>query len=337
MDTNIHFVGLDYHMESVQTCVMDEEGRVLVNRRCANDWRAIARCVPAGGTAVRAAIEACSGTADLADELVTRAGWSVDLAHAGYVARIKQNPDKTDFSDAQLLADLERVGYLPRVWLAPVAIRELRRLVRYRQVLVNQRRATKQRVGALVRDQRPGPAPAARWTKAWVFWTQHTPALSEPSRWIITQYTEDLARVCAQIRVVEQRLGEMTKEDPLVARLMQQKGIGLVTACVLRSEIGRFDRFRSGKQLSHFCGLSPRNASSGARQADAGLINACSRMLRTIIIEAAHRLIRWDRHWGEMTTRLLSAGKPKSLAVAAVANRWMRRLYHDMAPLGLGT
>ena len=54
--------------------------------------------------------------------------------------RLKQSPDKTDFSDAQLLADLERVGYLPRVWHAPERIRELRRLVRYRQQLVAQRR-----------------------------------------------------------------------------------------------------------------------------------------------------------------------------------------------------
>ncbi len=41
---------------------------------------------------------------------------------------------------------------------------------------------------------------------------------------------------------------------------------------MLRAEIGRFDRFGSGKQLARFCGLSPRNASSGTRQADAGLV-----------------------------------------------------------------
>ncbi|GJM26416.1 MAG: hypothetical protein DHS20C16_28310 [Phycisphaerae bacterium] len=30
-------------------------------------------------------------------------------------------------------ADLERVGYLPKVWLAPHDVRELRRVVRFRQ------------------------------------------------------------------------------------------------------------------------------------------------------------------------------------------------------------
>ena len=58
--------------------------------------------------------------------------WSVDLAHPGYVQRMRQNPDKTDYQDAQLMADLERIGYLPRVWLAPQHIPELRQVVRYR-------------------------------------------------------------------------------------------------------------------------------------------------------------------------------------------------------------
>ena len=336
MTTNIHFVGLDYHTDFVQVCVMNDEGQVLTNRDCDNDWQAIARCVPGGGGQVRAAIEACNGTASLADELVGHAQWSVDLAHAGYVARIKQNPDKTDFGDAELLADLERVGYLPRVWLAPQAIRELRRVVRYRHHLVKQRRAVKLRVGALVREQRPGPPPASRWTRRWIEWVQNSPLLSEQARWIITRHVAELAVLRTAIDDVKQHLAEMTRDDPLVARLVTHKGIALVTACVLRAEIGRFDRFRSGKQLSRFCGLSPRNASSGSRQADAGLVGACSRTLRATIIEAAHRLARWEPRWKSLSLRLRARGKATSLAVAAVANRWMRWLYHEMAPLGLG-
>jgi len=158
------FVGLDYHQQSVQVCVMKASGEVVANRRCPNDWRAIDRVVRAHGERVQAAIEARNGAADLADELVQEAGWSVDLAHPGYVSRIKQSPDKTDFSDAQLLADLERVGYLPRVWHAPPRVRELRRLVRYRQQLVSQRRNTKLRIRALLRDHRLSCTDANAWT-----------------------------------------------------------------------------------------------------------------------------------------------------------------------------
>ena len=118
-DSEPVFVGLDYHQAFVQVCVLHRSGRVLANHRCPNDRAALARTVGRHGADVRAAIEACCGAADLAEELVSEEGWSVDLAHPGYVARIKQSPDKSDFSDARLVADLARVGYLPRVWLAP--------------------------------------------------------------------------------------------------------------------------------------------------------------------------------------------------------------------------
>lgn len=176
------FVGLDYHQSSVQVCVMEREGRVLANQSCANDWKAIQEKAESKGRVVRAALESCSGAADLADELVQHAGWSVHLAHSGYVTRMKQNPDKTDYTDAQMLADLERVGYLPRVWLAPQQIRELRLLVRHRQQMVNQRRSTKLRIRAVLREQRIGNAPYNPWTMAWLDWLKHSDRLSDQGR-----------------------------------------------------------------------------------------------------------------------------------------------------------
>jgi len=323
------YVGLDYHQDSVQVCVLDRKGRVLANRRCPNDWRAIARAVP--GQHVEAAIEACGGAADLAEELLHRAGWRVSLAHPGYVARMKGSPDKTDFSDARLLADLVRVGYLPRVWLAPEAVRELRLLVRYREQLVRQGRAVKLRVGALLREQRLRPPEGARpWRRAWLAWIGEAP-LSEQGRWVVDEHLVQLEWLKKRVRSVEARLEALTKEDPVVARLLALPGIGPVTAWWLRAEVGEFGRFRTGKQLSRFCGLSPRNASSGERQADAGLIRAGNAQLRATLIEAAHRLIRWEARWGELGLKLRGAGKPGSVVAAAVANRWVRWLHHQMA------
>lgn len=93
---------------------------------------------------------------------------------------------------------------------------------------------------------------------------------------------------------MEQRLAAMTQKDSVVINLMKNAGIGPATAWVMRAEIGRFDRFHSGKQLSRFCGLSPRNASSGERQADAGLVRAANPQLRAVLIEAGHRLRRYE-------------------------------------------
>jgi transposase len=330
------FVGLDYHAQSVQLCVLTREGKMLVNRSCENKWQAVAavvreKCGPE--TPVQAAIESCCGAADLADELIAHARWSVDLAHPGYVARIKQSPDKTDFSDARLLADLERVGYLPRVWLAPEDVRELRRLVRYRQTLTKERKNLKLQIGAALREARQKQLEDINpWTKAWLDWLTNRAELSPNSRLIVRQRVQRLAELAQEIRAAERLLAEQTQHDPLVQKLLTLPGIGLVTAATIRAEIGRFDRFRTGKQLARFCGLSPRNASSGQKQADAGLVKAGNPQLRTVLVEAAHRLIRYDDRWTKLAGQLRLRGKPVSVIVAAVANRWVRWLFHQMQP-----
>ncbi len=328
MDDCSVFVGLDYHQNSVQVCVLADDGRVLGNRKWANDVGQVAVYIRTHGRVRGVAMESCEGTADFAETLIADTGWSVHLAHPGYVSRMRQNPDKTDYSDARLLADLERVGYVPRVWLAPRGIRELRRLVRYRQQLVNERRSIKLRIGALLREHRRG-CDASRWTKAWQEWLRNV-ELPEESRWIMDRHWVRMRQLDIAVKEVEQRLTRVTRDDPMVHRLVEFSGVGAVTAWTLRAEVGRFDRFRSGKQLSRFCGLTPRNASSGARQADAGLIHACNSALRAVLIEAAHRLKRYDPRYTAMAGRLRSRGKPGSVIAAAVANRWMRWLYHEM-------
>jgi transposase len=323
------FVGLDYHKDSVQICIMDPTGRVLANRSCPNDVNAITQLVASHGNDIRAAIEAAPGASELAEELITRHGWDVTLAHPGYVNRMKQNPDKSDFSDAKMLTDLVRVGYLPKVWLAPHAIRQLRTLTRYRQQLVNERRAVKLRVTALLRDARVCEPKLRRWGPPWLYWLGTVTGLGSETRWVIDQHLQDVLRLNESILQVELRLAKVTADDPVVARLLTFRGVGRVTAWVLRAEIGRFDRFRTGKQLSRFCGLTPRNASSGQKQADAGLIKAGNEFLRATIIETAHRLIRYDERWKALAASMRPR-KAACVVAAAVGNRWIRWLFHQV-------
>lgn len=333
MDSVACFVGLDYHQDSVQVCVLDAQGQQRLNRACRNDWQAIAESVQGIGPVQGAAIEACGGAAHLAQELRDRAGWPVQLAHAGYVARLKQSPDKTDYSDGRLLADLTRVGYVPVVWLASPYERDLRGLVMHRQHLVNQRRAVKLRVGALLREHR-AQAPQvdgvalSRWTKDWVAWARQTTAVTAVGRWMLADLLGDLPRLQRRIAAVEQQLRVATRGDRRVQALQKEAGIGEVTSWVLRAYVGPFERFHHGKQLSRYCGLSPANASSGAHQADAGLVQGCNKVLRATLIQAAHRLIRTQTRWQDFAQRLLGRGKPKNVVVAAVANRWIRGLWH---------
>jgi transposase len=244
------------------------------------------------------------------------------------VKRLKQGPDKSDHGDAWLLADLVRVDYLPEVWLADETTRQWRRLVRYRQGLVAERKNIKLRIRALLREERLSCSSAKPWTKAWNEWLK-TARLGEHSRWVLDQELLRLERIEQDMHHVEQRLEEATATDELTQRLMDQPGIGLITAVTLRAEVGRFDRFHSGKQLARFCGVTPCNASSGKRQADAGLVKAGNRELRAVIIQAAQRLPRHEPRWRELKQRLCRT-KPRNVATAAVANRWLRWLYHQI-------
>ena len=332
------FVGLDYHQESVQVCVMNREGQVLMNRSVENRWQAITGVVGetveggAGPVVVRTAIESCSGAAHLAEELIEQAGWTVTLGHPGIVNRMKQNPDKSDKADAFVLADLMRLGYLPRVWLAPEEIRQLRSLVRFRAQKVKHRTQVKLRLRAILREHRiTSPEGINAWTKAWLRWLR-TIDLDETTSFLRDEYLGELAHLDAKIREVERRLLKQTASDAVVSKLLTIEGVGPITAITMRAEIARFERFDNGKQLSRYCGVTPRNASSGQKQADAGLVKAGNDGLRVVLVQAAQRLINFSPHWRAFAARLKKKGKPHNVIVAAVANRWLRRLYHQMQP-----
>lgn len=332
------FVGIDYHQDSVQVCVLDSSGKRLANRSVENDASAVARVAKRYGRPVRVAIEACCGAADMAEELTTREQLPVEMAHPGYVARLKRSPDKTDLSDAQLLADLGRVNYLPTVWLAPQSTRQLRRLIRHRAQLVRRRKDVKLRVRGLLRENRQRCHTAKAWTKAWRNWLDHDAQLAETDRWVLQDHLSELVSLSQRIAAVEAKIKLATTGDPVVEKLLSLPGVGLITAATMRAEIGRFERFDTGKQLARFCGVTPRNASSGARQADAGLVRAGNLELRTALVELAHRLVsRIDGPWAGFAARMLRRGKPKNVVIAAVANRWVRWLHHELKRKDLGS
>lgn len=328
------YVGLDYHSEAIQVCVMTSDGDELLNRALPNVVRDVVDAIQESArgcfVSVRVvALEACCGAADFAARLAESSEWTVRLAHAGAVRRLKNGPDKTDRGDAWHLANLARVNYLPEVWLADHQTRQLRRLVRYRQALVADAKDLKLRVRSLLKEERVvETCRQGAWTQAWRAWVREA-ALGEHSRWILEQELKRLAQLEADLQAVDQQLQVATQSDPAVARLLEQAGVGLVTAVMLRAVIGRFDRFRTGKQLSRYCGLTPCNASSGKRQADAGLIEAGHKDLRAVLIQLAKRLPRHEPRWRELHAELRKT-KPANVVSAAIANRWVRRLFHEM-------
>jgi transposase len=131
------------------------------------------------------------------------------------------------------------------------------------------------------------------------------------------------------VAATEKMQGDVA-EDSVVKELLRQPGVGVITAITMRALIGQFDRFRTGKQLAHFCAVCPRNHSSAGKTTTGGLIKSGDEVLRQVLIEAAHRLIRYNPEWKAMAERLRANGKKACVIVAAVANRWIRRLFRQM-------
>jgi hypothetical protein len=244
--------------------------------------------------------------------------WDVRLAHPGYARRLKQSPDKSDHDDAQLLADLVRVRYLPEVWLAPTETRELRRIVRYRQQLKRNRAEIKLQIRALLREERIKPS-ANAWTKAWRSWLEKTNQLSEVIRWILSEQLARLAEVEARMKQVELQLEKHTANDRNTQQLQQHSGIGFSRPSP-SAEIGEFAVLPTA--VVRFCGVTPCNASMkpGGRRTSAGRHRDSA-----VLIEAAHdsRTIRSARFAGQLETQAVQRG-------TGVANRWLRWLYHQM-------
>lgn len=325
-------VGIDYHEKYLQVCIISPSGEMLLNKQIKNSVKTAVDAVSRYGESACVVAEACNGSASFLDDLRKVTGWQTKLCHPGYAQRMRHNPDKTDKSDGELIADLNRVGYLPEVWLAPPEVRDLRTLVRYRFEQVREMKETKVKVRALLRHNRiKPPEEHGLWTKKGYLWLKENAQLQlrEHSAWVLSRFLHKLLAILEEIKVTEKLIRKYVEKDTLCKRLMEQKGIGFISAAVMRAEIGDFNRFKTGKQLSRFCGVTPRNVSSGEKIADSGLIRAGNPLLKTCIIQGALSLIRYEKTWGEFATNLLNRGKPKGVVVAAVANRWTRRLFHQ--------
>lgn len=336
MDIVPVYVGLDYHSDSIRVCVLTEQGEEVFNRNVPNEVKLVVEAVRSCRKTVSVlgvAIEACTGSAEFATRLGAATSWSVKLAHAGAVHRLKQGPDKTDHGDAWHLANLIRVNYLPEVWLADETTRQLRHLVRFRQSLIADAKDVKLRIRSLLKEDGVSETcPTGAWTKSWLKWLRGV-SVPEHSRWILDRQLTLWGSLQDQITAVDARLQAATQDDPIVRKLLEQTGVGLVTAVLLRAVVGRFDRFRNGKQLSRYCGVTPCNASSGKRQADSGLVPAGHEDLRSVLIQLSKRLPRQEVRWREFKERL-GKKKPANVVSAAIANRWLRRIYHELKGIG---
>jgi transposase len=94
-----------------------------------------------------------------------------------------------------------------------------------------------------------------------------------------------------RIRAVERQLEDIASHSPIVGRLRTIPGIGLLTATALVAFVGDVERFRSGRHLASYLGLTPRESSSGLQRRLGRISKRGDPYLRMLLIHGARSVL----------------------------------------------
>ena len=156
----VRYVGIDVHKEMAVSCIVDEKGTVLQRQSCGCTRDALEQfCRRYLHPSDRVALEATTNTWAVVDVLKPFVA-EVVVSNPLKAKAIAEAKIKTDKVDAEVLAQLLRCDFLPRVWEPPVATQTLRRVTARRAALVMDKTAIKNRIHAVL-HQRLIPCPFA--------------------------------------------------------------------------------------------------------------------------------------------------------------------------------
>src|SRR6201986_3614944 len=147
----MYYIGLDIHKKTISFCVKDaagcvhQEGKIGSSRRELDAW---VRSLPQPRMM---AMEATIFTGWIYDHLLPHAD-SVKVAHPLMLRAIAAAKKKNDRIDAAKIADCLRCDFLPECHMAPTEIRDRRRILRYRSLVVKQMVQMKNRVSGLLME-----------------------------------------------------------------------------------------------------------------------------------------------------------------------------------------
>ena len=134
----------------------------------------------------------------------------------------------------------------------------------------------------------------------------------------LDQLLTQLDHVSELLAVVERKLNALAREDDRVQRVMKIPGVGRVTAEAIVTAIDDAKRFESGRQVSAYAGLVPRQYQSGETDRRGRITKRGSRLLRTLLVECAWCSLQYNQ-WSRTTYERIHGGKQVRRKKAAVA------------------
>jgi transposase len=148
----MNYVEIDHHRQYSHMTGMDPMGQVLRSGRVPNLQNEIGKFLE-GFDAVEAIIETGRSSYTMVDVL-EEMGVTVKIAHPNEVKAIARAKIKTDKRDSEVLAHLLRMNMIPEVYRRSPENRRAQSILRQRAFYVGARTALKNRVYALLAQQR---------------------------------------------------------------------------------------------------------------------------------------------------------------------------------------
>jgi len=321
------YTGVDLHRKRSQLAAMDEAGELLFNRSIPSESRAFLRVFgELAPEPIEVAFEATIGWGWFAD-LLADAGVEAHMAHPLATRAIATARVKNDAVDARTLAHLLRTHLLPEAWIAPLEVREARRLVRMRAGLVRMRSRLKCQIHALVAEA--GVA------------VSMTDLFGRGGRALLADLrlpTISHGRLEANLRLIDtlsteviaaqREIAKHFRGDPRMQRLLPIPGIGPLGAATVIAEVWDVGRFATPERLTSWAGLTPTERSSADHTRRGHISKQGSRWLRWILVEAATNAVR-DPALGRFAARIARRRGVK-IARVAVARRLLTLCYYAL-------
>jgi transposase len=129
-----------------------------------------------------------------------------------------------------------------------------------------------------------------------------------------------------QIVKVEKELDRRARADKEASRLMTHPGIGSLTSLCFAHTVGDASRFRTTRQVTAYVGLDPVEDSSGDKRRIGSISKGGSKLLRFLLVQAAHVAIKKDEKLRSFYQQV-SRRRGTAIAKVATARKLCERAY----------
>ena len=310
------YIGVDFHARQQTTCYLKtESGELVISELKHQDKAQVRDFYQQFQGQVIVGLEA-SGYSPWFETMLEQLGCEVWLGHATEIRRRARWRQKNDRRDAELIWELMVHNEFPRLHRPALASREVLRMLRYRQKLIKLRTMAKNSLQAIALQA--GLAKGKQlFTRAGQAEFERA-ALSPMLHWQREHWFTLLQPLNQQLLETMVWFKAQSKDDPMVTRLRTHPGLGLLTALCLVHTLQPVSRFRNTRKVAAYAGFDPIERSSAERQRFLGISKAGSRLLRYLLVEAAHTAVRYDEDLQRFYKRLAQRrGRPKAKVAAA--------------------